>query len=198
GRLQGRHGPPDVGPVIAERRRDRGDDVREPGQVKDHVDSGKARGDRVVLGHVDQSQGDGRAGGQIAEVLAPSGRQVVEDHDAVAVGDQAPDQMAADEPTTARAERCHRLPPRNPPPRTPAARKRPRYLLTARGISEKTRLTYEHIAYALNLYRRARQTLRGELSRLPESGMKRIALYGTDEAAELAYLTLKEAGIEPV
>ena len=28
--------------------------------------------------------------------------------------------------------------------------------------------------------------------------MKRIALYGTDEAAELAYLTLKEAGLEPV
>jgi DNA-binding MarR family transcriptional regulator len=83
-------------------------------------------------------------------------------------------------------------------PRKPAARKRLRYLLTPRGISEKSRLTYEHIAYALNLYRRARETLRGELSRLPESGMKRIALYGTDEAAELAYLTLKEAGIEPV
>ena len=83
-------------------------------------------------------------------------------------------------------------------PRKPAARKRLRYLLTPRGISEKTRLTYEHIAYALNLYRRARETLRGELSRLPESGLKRIALYGTDEAAELAYLTLKEAGIEPV
>ena len=83
-------------------------------------------------------------------------------------------------------------------PRKPAARKRLRYLLTPRGISEKTRLTYEHIAYALNLYRRARETLRGELSRLPESGMKRIVLYGTDEAAELAYLTLKEAGIEPI
>ena len=83
-------------------------------------------------------------------------------------------------------------------PRKPAARKRLRYLLTPRGISEKTRLTYEHIAYALNLYRRARETLRGELSRLPESGLKRIALYGTDEAAELAYLTLKEVGIEPI
>ena len=28
--------------------------------------------------------------------------------------------------------------------------------------------------------------------------MKRLALYGTDDAAELAYLTLKEFGIEPV
>ena len=83
-------------------------------------------------------------------------------------------------------------------PRKPAARKRLRYLLTSNGVREKTRLTYEHVAYALNLYRRARQTLREELSRLPERGLKRVVLYGTDEAAELAYLTLKEAGIEPV
>ena len=83
-------------------------------------------------------------------------------------------------------------------PRKPAARKRLRYLLTPQGISEKTRLTYEHMAYSLSLYRRARQTLRGSLSRLPADGMKRIALYGTGEAAELAYLTLKEFGLEPV
>jgi hypothetical protein len=48
------------------------------------------------------------------------------------------------------------------------------------------------------LYRRARQTLRESLGQLPEGGMKRIALYGTGEAAELAYLTLKEFGLEPV
>lgn len=83
-------------------------------------------------------------------------------------------------------------------PRKPAARKRLRYLLTPKGIREKTRLTYEHMAYALNLYRRTRETLRGELSRLLDNGTKRVALYGTDEAAELAYLTLKEVGIEPV
>ena len=71
-------------------------------------------------------------------------------------------------------------------------------MLTPTGIREKTRLTYEHVAYALNLYRRTRQTLREELHRFPESGLKRVALHGTDEAAELAYLTLKEAGLEPV
>jgi DNA-binding MarR family transcriptional regulator len=83
-------------------------------------------------------------------------------------------------------------------PRKPAAQKRLRYLLTPKGMAEKTRLTYEHMAYSLNLYRRARQTLRESLSLLPEYGMKRIALYGTGEAAELAYLTLKEFGLEPV
>lgn len=83
-------------------------------------------------------------------------------------------------------------------PRKPAARKRLRYLLTARGIAEKSRLTYDHIVYSLNLYRRARQTLRESLSLLPRAGMKRIALYGTGDAAELAYLALKEFALEPV
>jgi DNA-binding MarR family transcriptional regulator len=83
-------------------------------------------------------------------------------------------------------------------PQKPAARKRLRYLVTPTGIAEKTRLTYEHMAYSLSLYRRARQTLRASLALLPEVGMKRIALWGTGEAAELAYLALKEFGLEPI
>ena len=82
-------------------------------------------------------------------------------------------------------------------PKKPAARKRLRYLLTPRGMAEKTRLGYEHMTYSLRLYRRARQRLRESLDRLSEGGAKRIALYGTGEAAELAYLTLKELGLEP-
>jgi DNA-binding MarR family transcriptional regulator len=79
----------------------------------------------------------------------------------------------------------------------PAARKRFRYLLTAKGVAEKSRLTYEHVTYSLSLYRRTRQRLRERLTLLPENGMRRIVLYGVGEAAELAYLTLKEFGIEP-
>jgi DNA-binding MarR family transcriptional regulator len=83
-------------------------------------------------------------------------------------------------------------------PRKPATRKRLRYLLTPKGISEKTRLTYEHMSYALNLYRRTRETLRQTLAELAPAGAKRIALCGTGDAAELAYLTLREFGLEPV
>lgn len=83
-------------------------------------------------------------------------------------------------------------------PKKPAARKRLEYLLTPTGIAEKSRLTYEHMTYSLGLYRRARQTLRESLSHLPAQGVKRVALYGTGEPAELAYLTLKEFGLEPV
>ena len=80
----------------------------------------------------------------------------------------------------------------------PAARKRLRYLLTPKGLAEKTRLSYEHAVYALHLYRRTRQTLRESLGSLRERGLARLALYGTGDAAELAYLTLKEYGLEPV
>jgi DNA-binding MarR family transcriptional regulator len=86
-------------------------------------------------------------------------------------------------------------------PEKPAARKRLRYLLTPKGLAEKTRLTYAYMDRSLAQYRLARQTLRSALSTLalaPDGGVKRLALYGTGEAAELAYLTLKEFGLEPV
>src|ERR671934_3033819 len=51
-------------------------------------------------------------------------------------------------------------------PQKPAARKRLRYLVTPKGLAEKARLTYEHMVYALNLYRRTRATLRESLGEL--------------------------------
>ncbi|HJR03920.1 MAG TPA: winged helix-turn-helix transcriptional regulator [Methylomirabilota bacterium] len=83
-------------------------------------------------------------------------------------------------------------------PRKPAARKRLRYLLTPKGLTEKTRLAAEFMGRSLTVYRQARETLREALAHLGEKGHKRIALYGTGEAAEIAYLTLREFGLEPV
>ena len=83
-------------------------------------------------------------------------------------------------------------------PRKPAARARLRYLLTPRGIAEKSRLTYEYVSYSLGLYRRTRATLRETLGQHLDSGVKRVAIYGVGEAAELAYVTLRELGVEPV
>jgi DNA-binding MarR family transcriptional regulator len=77
-------------------------------------------------------------------------------------------------------------------------RRRLGYLLTTRGIAQRSRLTYEHMTYWASLYRRARATLRDGLTPFLARGMQRIALYGTGEPAELAYITLRELGIEPV
>lgn len=72
-----------------------------------------------------------------------------------------------------------------------------RYLITPKGIAEKTRLTYEFMEYSLHLYRQAREHLRTVLEPLAQAGPKRIAIYGVGEAAELAYLSLRELGLDP-
>jgi FlaA1/EpsC-like NDP-sugar epimerase len=73
-----------------------------------------------------------------------------------------------------------------------------RYLLTPTGIAEKTRLTYEFMEYSLFLYRQVRQHLRAALQSAVRENRTRIAVYGTGEAAELAYLSVAELGLELV
>lgn len=72
------------------------------------------------------------------------------------------------------------------------------YLITPKGIAEKTRLSYEFMDYSLHLYREARRQLHAVLEPVARDGRKRIAIYGSGEAAEVAYLSLKEYGLEPV
>jgi len=71
------------------------------------------------------------------------------------------------------------------------------YLITPRGIAEKARLTYEFMDYSLHLYGEVRHHLREAMQDCAAAG-KRVAIYGSGEAAELAYLSLKESGMEPV
>lgn len=73
-----------------------------------------------------------------------------------------------------------------------------RYLITPKGIVEKTRLTYEFMEYSVQLYRQSRRHLSKALQHFTNQQSARIAICGTGEAAELAYLCLKEHGIEPV
>lgn len=71
-----------------------------------------------------------------------------------------------------------------------------RYLLTPTGMSEKARLTYEFMEYSLQLYGQVRQHLRAVLEPAVRTNRRRIAIYGTGEAAELAYLSMTELGLE--
>ena len=73
-----------------------------------------------------------------------------------------------------------------------------RYLLTPKGIAEKTRLTYEFMEYSLFLYRQVRDQLRSSLQPYVTENRKRAAIYGTGEAADLAYLSIAETGLELV
>ena len=71
------------------------------------------------------------------------------------------------------------------------------YLITPRGVAEKARLTYEFMQYSLHIYKEARRHLHRAL-REPAADHRQVAIYGTGEAAELAYLSLRELGVEPV
>jgi hypothetical protein len=73
-----------------------------------------------------------------------------------------------------------------------------RYLITPRGLAEKTRLTYRFMNDSLRVYREIRLYLSEVLRPCVESGVKRVAVVGTGEAAELAYISLREHGLEPV
>jgi DNA-binding MarR family transcriptional regulator len=72
------------------------------------------------------------------------------------------------------------------------------YLLTPQGLAEKSRLAYQHLSYFTNLYQIARQDYLALFRSLHTSGIRRISFCGVDETAEIAYLSLREIGLELV
>jgi predicted transcriptional regulator len=77
-------------------------------------------------------------------------------------------------------------------------RNRYAYILTPQGIAEKSRLAYQHLSYFTNLYRIARQDYAALFRSLEASGVGKVSFCGVDEVAEIAYLSLRETGIELV
>ena len=73
-----------------------------------------------------------------------------------------------------------------------------RYILTPRGVTEKSRLTYEYIRHSFEFYRETRQMLRDLYAELETQGVRRIVFYGAGDLAEIAYLSLQQSCIELV
>ncbi len=74
-------------------------------------------------------------------------------------------------------------------------KKRAQYLLTPKGVLEKSRLTYRYIRYSVGFYREIREMLVTLFGRLEQEGVERITLYGCGEVAELAHLFLQNTSI---
>jgi len=72
------------------------------------------------------------------------------------------------------------------------------YLLTPQGIAEKSRLAYQHLSHFTSLYTVARQDYLDLFRRLEQSGVREVVFCGVDEVAEIAYLSLRETGLELV
>lgn len=75
-------------------------------------------------------------------------------------------------------------------------KKRYKYYLTPSGFAEKTRLTYQHLQNFTNLYRTARRDYHTLFNSIRNKSAMRIVFCGVDEVTEIAYLSLKETGLE--
>lgn len=75
-------------------------------------------------------------------------------------------------------------------------RNRYKYYLTPKGFKEKSRLTYEHLKNFTNLYRVARNDFSLLFTDIKNRGIHTVAFCGIDEVTEIAFLSLKETGLE--
>jgi predicted transcriptional regulator len=77
-------------------------------------------------------------------------------------------------------------------------RNRVRYILTPKGMAEKSRLTYSYVQLSYRFYRDARQKIQDLYQQLQISNMQRIAFFGVGDLAEIAYLSLQETDMDLV
>jgi DNA-binding MarR family transcriptional regulator len=72
------------------------------------------------------------------------------------------------------------------------------YYLTPKGFTEKSRLVAEYLEVSLNFFRGARSQYEEAFAALAVRGIRRVALAGSGELAEIALLSASAAGIEVV
>lgn len=70
------------------------------------------------------------------------------------------------------------------------------YLLTPTGMAEKARLAYQHVNYFTSLYTVTRHDYLELFRQLADRGVTDVVFCGVDEVAEIAWLSLQEAGLE--
>jgi len=70
------------------------------------------------------------------------------------------------------------------------------YLLTSKGIIEKTRLNYKYINESYMYYKMTCNRLDNLYTKLKEAGVERIAFYGMSGIADLAYHVLKNSDLK--
>jgi len=81
---------------------------------------------------------------------------------------------------------------------TAIPKNRVKYILTPKGVEEKTRLAYEFIQYSFEFYRNTREKLQTLFQVLVQQGVRRIAFYGASDLAEIAYVSLQKTPIDIV
>lgn len=78
---------------------------------------------------------------------------------------------------------------------TTLPKSRMKYILTPKGIAEKTRLTYEYFIYSMQYYKMMRKKLRETFVELSRNRVNKIYFFGVSELAEIGFITIQETDI---
>lgn len=70
------------------------------------------------------------------------------------------------------------------------------YILTPKGMAEKSRLTVAHLSYSLTFFRQAREDCLHALKFAEARGWRRIALCGAGDLADIAFLCADGSGTQ--
>ena len=72
------------------------------------------------------------------------------------------------------------------------------YLMTPKGLSEKTNLILRYAGRTVDFYRRTKNVLVEQLGSLRKRGISRVAICGVGEMGEIVYLALRQLEMEVV
>lgn len=79
---------------------------------------------------------------------------------------------------------------------TTIPKRRIQYILTPKGLAEKSRLTYRYLHYSIEFYKETRERIKTIFNQLSNLGKKKIYIIGASEFAEIAIITLQELRLE--
>jgi DNA-binding MarR family transcriptional regulator len=72
------------------------------------------------------------------------------------------------------------------------------YLLTPKGVAEKTRLTMSYVHSTMNLYRQVRGRCSSLLQQVMKAGYREVVLDGEGDLVDVCRLTCFEQGVQPL
>ena len=76
--------------------------------------------------------------------------------------------------------------------------RRMQYILTPKGIAEKTQIAYKFFGRNFHFYKAVRKDVEEKIGSIPFNDKKRVALYGVTDLMELAYLVIQDKELELV
>ena len=79
-----------------------------------------------------------------------------------------------------------------------AERKKLRYIITPEGLALRARLAIDYVERSFSVYRRTRQKVKDNITKIRKAGFDSVRIIGTGDVADICKLTCLEQGIKVV